>query len=213
MVFQDYVRSICFPKTFGALGWSGKRKPWNQRSEKRKADKRGKHMAQAKERAQKEGKVWVEKSHAQHKKEKRRAMLVVTILEAALELEQRPPLEIIQRNFDELGRCRMTCDEHIERMRFVDSLFAQQFAAQPKYESSIARAHANMLKEIGIDEFHCLLCDKKVWGGRWASQDGHCLSELHKLRVWEQAAGDEMVGPACSPRRFSSSPGLTGPLL
>ena len=192
-----------------------KSKPCQQRSDKRKSDKREKHLAECKARTLAAGGVWVDRSHEEQVELERRAMLVPTTASAAAELQSRPALEIIERNMRDLARLRRTREEAIAHMKFVDSLFAPHFQTKPKNMNSCRVAEVAMLFPTGMneDEFICVLCDKKVWGGRWASHDNHLPTDGHRLRVQEHAACDEMVGRAYGPRRFSATPGLTGPLL
>ena len=189
-------------------------KPHWARSQNVKDKKAEKRMAELKRRCEAAGKVWVDPiDKEEHRNKERLAMLVPTTKEAAEELKGRPPLEIIEANMRELSEKRFTKAEQMERMRFVDSLFAPQFKAMPRDKTTIDEAHHMMLERVGEDELRCRLCGgKQVWGGKWASHDTHCQSETHKMRCWEQAACNEMVGAAKSARRFEPTPGLMGPL-
>jgi hypothetical protein len=177
----------------------------------RKAEAR---LIKLKERCKAAGKEWVEPTeYQQHKEEQRRAMLYPTTQEAADELAARPPLEIIERNLDALAAHKLTKEEQIERMRFIDSLFAPRFDVRFKYKATYDQAHYDMMEDKGGECFFCKLCSKECWGGRSATHDAHTRSTEHIRRLTERAAANEMAGRAVSARRFEAScSGLPGAL-
>jgi len=86
-----------------------------------------------------------------------------------------------------------------------EKCFAPRFSLMPKdLDGRVRCHHRNMSKRkypTGGEEWWCELCHK------WATEE-HCTSILHCQKLDEQAAVDEMVGPAGSARRFANEPGL-----
>ena len=94
--------------------------------------------------------------------------------------------------------------------RQLDEYFRPKFTATPKYQKSEHDAHNEVLVDKGSNEFYCILCQKTCLGGPWAAQDTHCQSSMHRDRVREHAAVNEMIGRCKTARRFSATPGFMG---
>ena len=88
----------------------------------------------------------------------------------------------------------------------IDEFFTARFTVKPKSALSVAATETRYISER--DGWHwCNLCKK------WLDAT-HRASTEHTTKVHELAAIDEMIGE-CSPesaRRWSDTPGLTGPL-
>ena len=101
---------------------------------------------------------------------------------------------------------KFTLEDRMAYMRAMDSFFAPKFTPTPKSAASVEAVEQRYLEVHNKKGEYCTLCKKYMYG--------HKDSALHQTRCREMAAIDEMIGP-CSPqslRRFSSTPGLKGPL-
>ena len=96
-------------------------------------------------------------------------------------------------------------------MRFkksVDEFFEPRYKMTPEHPDTWQQTHYRYMVEKvhqGWKVWYCLLCDKQA-------DDGHAGSKMHKERLQEMAAADEMIGCCNSCRRFEKTCGLASGL-
>jgi len=99
---------------------------------------------------------------------------------------------------------RFTVTELMELKGVIDNFFNPSFVVKPNTQESVAQVQRRyVVPREGYP--YCILCSK------W-SNETHLSSTEHVKRAEETAAADEMIGPCVSIRRFSSTPGMVGPL-
>ena len=182
----------------------------SKRSRGVRNSRRQKHMAHAVEKAASNGEVFVPLSQEEYREEQRKKMICFA-LDQPVD-RRRPPQEVIEENLRLLAEQKMTMEEKVEWARQLDEYFRPKFVKDPQWETSWEEAHRDSLDHVEGDQWSCRLCDKQVWGGKWAAQDSHCKSAPHTERLKEQAAANEMIGRCKSARRFEKRPGYQGVL-
>jgi hypothetical protein len=173
----------------------------------RRTSRRDKYLKHLMEEAESQGREFVPMLSHEEYKEQQRVKMVVMVDGTK---SNRPPQQVITEGLEQLAAQRFTQEELMEKARLMDTFFRPKFAALPQSDEAVATAHFDMLVDRGNNEWFCVLCQKVCYGGLWGTRDAHCQSDLHKTRVWEHAAANQMIGRARSARRFSSTPGFVG---